>query len=122
MITTRQWVNVFRDLDQWDVVSKLLNMHLSANASTSATGLSRPCSPNVAHRWSTRKTQCNCFTIPTTTRTTDSTEGRTKYGRFQGDQAWLTLSQSAPVTFNTNRGSTGLVGCPCLRGILRTTY
>ena len=49
VITTLQWVDVFKDLDQWEVVPKIFDMHLSANASTSATGLSRLCSPSVAH-------------------------------------------------------------------------
>ena len=49
VITTSQWVDVFKDLDQWEVVPKIFDMHLSANASTSATGLSRLCSPNVAY-------------------------------------------------------------------------
>jgi hypothetical protein len=49
MGTTLRWMDVFRNIDQWDDLPKLLAMHEFANASTKPTGLARLCSPNVAY-------------------------------------------------------------------------
>ena len=49
MITTSQWKDVFRQLDQWDALPKLRDIHREANSSITATWLARLCSPNVAY-------------------------------------------------------------------------
>jgi hypothetical protein len=49
MITTAQWKDVFRQLDQWDALPKLREIHWGANSGMTATWLARLCSPNVAY-------------------------------------------------------------------------
>jgi hypothetical protein len=49
MTLTRTWEEVFRQLDQWDVVDKLRALHLKSSASTSSTGFLPFKSPDVAH-------------------------------------------------------------------------
>jgi hypothetical protein len=49
MTLTRTWEEVFRRLDQWDVVEKLRALHLKSAASTSSTGFLPFKSPDVAH-------------------------------------------------------------------------
>jgi hypothetical protein len=49
MITTAQWKDVFRQLDQWDALLKLREIHRGANSGMTATWLARLCSPNFAY-------------------------------------------------------------------------
>jgi hypothetical protein len=49
MITTAQWKDVFRQLDQWDALPKLREIHRGANSGMTATWLARLFSPNVAY-------------------------------------------------------------------------
>jgi hypothetical protein len=49
MITTEQWKDVSRQLDQWDALPKLREIHRGANSGMTATWLARLCSPNVAY-------------------------------------------------------------------------
>jgi TRAP-type mannitol/chloroaromatic compound transport system substrate-binding protein len=46
---TLQWKEVFFQLDQWDTLPKLQEIHPGANSGMTATWLARLCSPNVAH-------------------------------------------------------------------------
>ena len=49
MITTAQWKDVFQQLNQWDALPKLREIHRGANSGMTATWLARLCSPNVAY-------------------------------------------------------------------------
>ena len=49
MITTAQWKDVFRQLDQWDALLKLREIHRGANSGMTATWLAWLCSPNFAY-------------------------------------------------------------------------
>ncbi len=49
MTVTRTWEEVFRRLDQWDVVDKLQALHLKSSDSTSSTGFLPSKSPDIAH-------------------------------------------------------------------------
>jgi hypothetical protein len=49
MTVTRTWEEVFRRLDQWDVVDKLRALHLKSSDSTSSTGFLPFKSPDIAH-------------------------------------------------------------------------
>ena len=49
IIMTLQWKEVFCQLDQWDTLPKLQEIHPGANSGMTATWLARLCSPNVAH-------------------------------------------------------------------------
>ncbi len=49
MITTAQWKDVFRQLDQWDTLPKLREIHRGASSGMTATWFARLCSPNVAY-------------------------------------------------------------------------
>ena len=49
MTVTRTWEEVFRRLDQWDVVDKLWALHLKSSDSTSSTGFLPFKSPDIAH-------------------------------------------------------------------------
>jgi hypothetical protein len=49
MITTFQWKDIFHQLDQWDTLPKLREIHQDANSGMAATWLARLCSPNVTY-------------------------------------------------------------------------
>jgi hypothetical protein len=49
MTVTRTWEEVFRRLDQWDVVDKLRALHLKSSDSTNSTGFLPFKSPDIAH-------------------------------------------------------------------------
>jgi hypothetical protein len=49
MITTLQWKAVFCQLDQWDALSKLQEIHRDANSGIATTWLVWLCSPNLAY-------------------------------------------------------------------------